>query len=60
MAYTVEEVAHLLGLSRAQIFRLIDLQELASVKVGKCRRITYAQLDSFISQLEQAHGSVRL
>lgn len=60
MAYTVVEAAELLSLSRAQLYRLIDLQELPSVKVGKSRRITYAQLEAFVARLEQTQGFVRL
>ena len=60
LAYTVEEAADLLSLSRAQLYRLIDLGELQSIKIGKCRRITWAQLESFVSKIEQNHGFIRL
>ena len=60
LAYTVEEAAELLSLSRAQIYRLIDFGELRSVKIGKCRRVTSAQLQSFVTKLEQNNGFVSL
>jgi excisionase family DNA binding protein len=59
LLYTVEEAGELLSLSRAQIFRLIDLEELGSVKIGKARRISAAQLDAFVRMLEQTSGFVR-
>lgn len=52
LAYTVEEAAELLSLSRAHVYRLIDVQELGSVTIGRSRRITSAQLANFISVLE--------
>ena len=60
LAYTVEEAAELLSLSRAQIYRLIEVGDLQSIKIGKCRRITSAQLESYVSTVEQSHGFVRL
>lgn len=59
MAYTIEEAAELLSLSRAQLFRLIDLRELPTIKIGRSRRITYAQLEEFVQKLEQTNGFVR-
>lgn len=58
MAYTVEEAAELLSLSRAQIYRLIDLGEIETVKIGKSRRLTSRQLDAFLSAQEQRMGCV--
>ncbi len=52
MAYTIEEAAGLLSISRAQIYRLIDSCQLNSVTVGRSRRITQGQLDVFVAQLE--------
>ena len=59
LAFTIEEAAELLSLSRAQLYRLIDIGDLCSIKIGKCRRITWAQLESFVSKIEQNHGFVR-
>lgn len=52
LAYTVPEVASLLSLSRAQIYRLIDLCELETVKIGRSRRITDSQVRAFLDRLE--------
>lgn len=52
LAYTVEEAAELLSLSRAHLYRLIDVGELGSVTIGRSRRITHAQLEEFIGKLE--------
>jgi excisionase family DNA binding protein len=60
LAYTVEEAAQLLSLSRAQIYRLIDSCELESVKIGKCRRVTADQLARFTVRAEQASGRAGL
>lgn len=56
MAYTVEEASDLLSLSRAQLYRLIDLGEIRTVKIGRFRRITSRQLDAFVLALEQQVG----
>ncbi len=57
LAYTVEEAAELLSLSRAHVYRLLDLQQIGSVTIGRSRRITVNQLTDFISDLEK-RGSV--
>jgi len=56
LAYTVEEAAELLSVSRAHVYRLLDLQELASIYLGRSRRITVGQLASFIRMNEQRTG----
>ena len=53
LAYTVEEAAELLSVSRAHVYRLLDLQELASIYLGRSRRITVSQLAAFIKRSEQ-------
>lgn len=52
LAYTVEEAAELLSLSRANVYRLLDLKELDSVRIGRSRRVTAAQLEAFLRRLE--------
>lgn len=58
MAYTVEEASELLSLSRAHVYRLIDLGQIETVTVGRSRRITSRQLDAFLLRLEQRNGPV--
>jgi len=60
LAYTVEEAAELLSLSRAKLYRLIDTCELGSVQIGRSRRITLAQLHQFLKQLETRDESESL
>ena len=57
MAYTVVEAAKLLSLSRSQIYRVMDLGLLETIKVGRARRVTHAQLERFVRKLEQEHPS---
>ena len=52
LAYTVEELSELISLSRATIYRLIDLGELASIQVGRSRRVTADQVRAFLKVLE--------
>jgi excisionase family DNA binding protein len=52
IAYTVEEAAELLSLSRAQVYRLIEVGELGSLKIGKARRVSAEQLVEFIRRVE--------
>lgn len=50
IAYTVEEAAELLSISRAQTYRLIETGELGSFKIGKCRRVSAEQLVEFVAR----------
>lgn len=52
LAYTVEEAAEQLSLSRAHLYRLIDSGELGSITIGRSRRITQGQLALFVARLE--------
>lgn len=59
LAYTVEEAAELLSLSRAHLYRLIDVGEIGSVTIGRSRRVTASQLEAFVTRLE-ANSAQRL
>lgn len=52
LVYTVEEAAELLSLSRAQLYRLIEVGDLPSIKIGRARRVSADQLHVFIRRLE--------
>ena len=52
LAFTVEEAAELLSLSRAHVYRLIEVEELGSITIGRSRRITSQQLQDFVHRLE--------
>ena len=53
-AYTVEQVAKLLNVGRDKVYYLLRTKQLRSIKIGKLRRITGAQLAEFIASLEAA------
>lgn len=56
LLYTPVEVAGCLGVGRNTVYELIAAGRLQSVKIGRCRRVTRAQLDDFVTSLsaEQA------
>ncbi|HEY3783051.1 MAG TPA: helix-turn-helix domain-containing protein [Fimbriimonadaceae bacterium] len=58
LAYTVEEVCELISLSRAKVYRLMDLGELQSIVIGRCRRITVTQLTAFLEAKERSSKSL--
>lgn len=43
-AYTVEQVAKMLNISRDKVYYLLRTRQLRSIKIGKSRRITDAHL----------------
>ena len=51
-AYTVEQVAKMLNISRDKVYYLLRTRQLRSIKIGKSRRITDHQLADFIAGLE--------
>jgi len=60
LLYSIEDTAELLSLSRATVWRLVETGELPTVRVGRSRRVTSAQLNDFIRLLEQQSGFTRL
>ncbi|GAA0509686.1 helix-turn-helix domain-containing protein [Saccharopolyspora thermophila] len=48
---TVEQAAERLSLSRTTMFRLIKTGEIASVRIGKARRIPAEALDAYVNRL---------
>lgn len=62
MAYTVSEASRLLSLSRSLVYRLIDLGEIDTIKIGRARRITSQQLEAFLNaqELSGGYGAGRL
>ena len=47
---TVPEVAAYLSLSRSKVYQLMDDGALPHVKLGRCRRIRWADVDALIEQ----------
>jgi excisionase family DNA binding protein len=52
-----EESADALGVSRARLYELLARGELKSIKIGRCRRIPIAELESWVAR-ELAQQSV--
>lgn len=53
-----EEAAHALGISRSQVYHLIQAQRLESVRVGGARRIPLACLNAYVDDLRRERGEV--
>jgi excisionase family DNA binding protein len=49
-----EEAATYLGIGRSKVFELLADGRLASVRIGRSRRITVAALDDFVARLAEA------
>jgi excisionase family DNA binding protein len=52
LLYRPEEAAEALSLSRATVYELIASGDLASVKIGRSRRITRDALEHYVARLE--------
>lgn len=50
---TPEQAAETLGLGRSSVYELMRARRIRSVKIGRSRRIPYASLLDFVSDLEQ-------
>jgi len=51
---TPEQAATRLGIGRTKTFELIKRGDLASVKVGRARRVPTEALDEFVAELRQS------
>ena len=58
-AYTVEQVAKMLHISRDKVYYLLRTRQLRSIKIGKSRRITDRHIADFIASLEDHAASSR-
>jgi excisionase family DNA binding protein len=54
LLYSPEEAARLLSIGRTQLYELMARGELASVKVGRNRKIKAAELRRFVDELLEA------
>lgn len=52
LAYSVEEVAQLLGIGHTSAFALIRSGKLRSVKILRCRRVPADALREYMQQLD--------
>ena len=48
LLYTVAEASHLLSIRKTKIYELINSGDLASVKIGRARRIPHSGLLQFV------------
>ena len=48
---TAEQAAQLLGVGRTTVYKLINEGDLRSVTIGRCRRISARDLESFVEAL---------
>lgn len=54
VVYSPAEVATVLGISRGKVYDLFATGELASVKVGRLRRVRAEALAAYLDRLETA------
>lgn len=48
---TVDQVAHRLGVGRSTVFVLLGRGDIASVRIGRLRRVTEASLHDYVQKL---------
>ena len=51
MLFNAVQVAKIMGISRSQVYGLLNRGNLGSVQIGRSRRITRAQVEQFIENL---------
>lgn len=51
LLYTPEEAAQALGISRSKLYVLLAAGDIASVQVGRSRRVRVATLERFVDSL---------
>jgi len=54
--YTVGEAAERLGLGRTLVYQLVLRGVIASVTIGRCRRVPAEALEEFIAELRAAQA----
>jgi len=53
-----EEAAEILSIGRSKVYELMGTGELASVRIGACRRIPAEALSDFVAGLRDTSSSV--
>jgi excisionase family DNA binding protein len=51
MLFNVTQVAKIMGVSKSQVYNLMNSGRLGSVSIGRSRRVTNGQVHEFISSL---------
>ena len=57
LLYRPEEAAEALSVSRATVYELMAAGTLASVKIGRSRRVTREALEQFVASLGASAGA---
>lgn len=52
----IDEAAGLLGVGRSFLYALVQRGEIASVKLGRARRIPRQELDAYVRRLQEAES----
>ena len=52
MLFTPVQAAKIMGVSRSHVYVLMNQGRLASVNIGRCRRITVGQMNDFIKYFD--------
>jgi excisionase family DNA binding protein len=50
LLFTVRETAEMLGVSRSRVYELISTEQLASMKIGRSRRVSLASIRRFVEK----------
>ena len=50
LLFTVHETAEMLGVSRSRVYELITTEQLASIKIGRSRRVSLASIQQFVEK----------
>ena len=51
MLFNAVQVAKIMGVSKSQVYKLMNSGRLASVSIGRSRRVTNNQMNEFIASL---------
>jgi excisionase family DNA binding protein len=51
MLFNAVQVAQIMGVSKSQVYNLMNSGRLASVSIGRSRRVTNNQMNEFIASL---------
>ena len=51
MLFNAVQVAKIMGVSKSQVYNLMNSGRLASVSIGRSRRVTNRQMNDFITSL---------
>lgn len=54
MLFTVKETAEMLSVSRNRVYELIYAEQLASIKIGRSRRVSRASILRFVESATPA------